>query len=200
MINGKLGVAKVLALSVGAVLLSSCTPAETSSSDHLRQAGAMDRQLGIFLSEPGVETWVRLCAVAERDPASGIGQVLLSVNRYNDARIERDFPNSMARMDVTPNEAVAASIGHVERELGVLRHGINEPGSLALLKVLILQGFDDQLRYSACEILSRTNPVAYGNLKHELPGLSGNGDGLAQTMSQVSERWNSAESALPKGK
>jgi hypothetical protein len=200
MIRGKLGAAKVLALSVGAVILSSCTPAETSSSDHLRQAGALDRQLGIFLSEPGAEVWVRLCAVAERDPTSSIGQVLLSVKRYNDARIARDFPNSMARMDVTPNEAVAASIGLVETELGLLRHGIGEPGSLALLKVLILQGFDDQLRYSACEILCRTNPVAYRKLTCELPGLSGNGDGLAQIMLQVSERWNSAENALPKGK
>jgi hypothetical protein len=162
--------ASVALLVMSLSLLSGCDNkvGHSANSKSANRETRLREELGKFVSVPDAERWNQLGLAATEAAGSDRAEFVLAIMRYHEARLGRDFPNSMSLVGMTPDQSVANHMKKLAAELGHLQLMASEPGAWDLLKALVLQRFDDQLRYSASEIASRTVPITYGQLLSEL--------------------------------
>jgi hypothetical protein len=148
--------------------------------------GSYSSSLERFLAAPSVSTWTAF----EHDIESGKGDAQQSpfpaLIGYHRSREQRDLPNSMARIGISPDEYVKQQEAKVERSFELIRQRQSED-LWRLLRILILQNFDDGLVDTASEIAARLSPERFTELAAEVDRAQ---PAKSWIMDRAKGRWN----------
>jgi hypothetical protein len=119
----------------------------------------------IFLSHPSKDTWEALKSDAKLGRLSSryFEQILI----YHEARLDRDFPNSMSLVGITPNEFVKLRREQVDSALSIIRSA-QDKSLWRLLDGLALQDFDEDLVWTALEIAARLSQSKFEEIAQTL--------------------------------
>jgi hypothetical protein len=171
----------VFIFTIFVALISACDqrtkPASTIAS-------YTDTALKAFVVRRSELSWNDLVTASSRDPASYSARLVSLVQKYNEAELNRDLPNSMARTG-TPDEAVFKANESISQTLAALK-SISDEDLWQLLTALVQQDFDDSYQYSAAELAFRIYPERYDELMKSCGAAKG------EMLAQIKERWNTA--------
>jgi hypothetical protein len=124
----------------------------------------LQQVLDAFLATPSLQTW---SAFEQSVRDSGDRSPYSTVVAYHVARVQRDYPNSMARTDDSAANDVARAKATAEAAIKTLQE--HEPPQLwQLLRVLVVQHFDNSLVYTGAELAARLSPPRFKEVKNEV--------------------------------
>lgn len=173
---------------------------EPGQGERGKASTAVENSLHAFVNRPSQENWDSLVNEALASASLSDAQMVILTIRYNEARLRRDLPNSMALVGITPNEKVRASAAEATQALEGIRPHVQSDTMWKFLEALVRQTFDEQLTYSACEMACRLSPERYDEMAErvtrDLPGRPE----LQRVIRATRDRWESGEQhGQPKG-
>ena len=114
-----------------------------------------------FVEQRDAESWSRVEKEVRGQPASTLSHFL----DFHDARLQRDLPNSMARVGESPTEAAARAGRAADVALGAIGNRLVDIWHV--VSALASQNFDDELVYSAAEAAARLTPDRFDSLRSQ---------------------------------
>ena len=133
-----------------------------------------------FVEQRDAESWSRVEKEVRAQPDSTLAHFLA----FHEARLQRDLPNSMARVGESPTEAAARAGRAADVALGAI--GTRLGDIWPVISALASQSFDDDLVFSAAEAAARLAPDRFDSLRSHALGQRAES---REIFDRVRERW-----------
>jgi len=154
------------------------------------EASDVDRALREFEAALSQQAWEALLQAAKDHPATPEGKVVLSVQRYLQAGLDRDLPDTMPRTDTRDQPQVRFSQASAQQvqEMHLLR-GCPPDLVWRLLAAMTRSEFDRAVPWYACQIGSGLSAGRYEQLKKDLQDLTAGRPDLRDVLGNAPLRW-----------